>query len=879
MRIFTSIRFRLILLVLLAILPLAGMSVYRIQEDRRSAGEQTAAGALNLARLAANNQQALVDQGQQLLFTLAQLDVVRAGDPAACNVLLARLLPNHPLYTNILVVNPDGRPRCSAIPLSGAVNYADRDWFQRAMQTRAFTIGSFVIGRITGKPSLPMAYPILDPHGQPQAMVVIALDLGWVSAMSAELDLPPGSTVTLVDTQGNVLGRYPDPENWLGKDVGAVPLIQHLLVHQSEGTIEDAGLDGVLRLYGYVPVQNGGQIWGYLFIGIPSQVAYAASDQTWKNSLIAFGLVAALALAAAWALGEFSIIRRTQALVRTAKRLAAGDQSVRTGMRYGLGEISQLGRAFDEMAETLQQRETERKRAAEALRESESFVKTVLDNLPIGIAVNSVDPTVTFDYMNDNFPKFYRTTREKLADPDAFWSAVYEEPAFREEMKKRVLDDFASGNPERMSWVDVPITRKGEETAFISARNIPIPDKPLTISTVWDVTERKRAEEEIRRRADEFAALYETSTALSAENDLNVLMQLIVERATTLLHAIAGGMYLYDPASEELEVVVATDPSIPIGTRLRLGEGVAGRVAQTRQPLRVEDYSNWEGRSPKYEGIPVRATIELPMLYRGELIGVLVVHETGASERKFTEADVRLLSLFATSAAGAVHNARLLEETLHQLGQLEALHSIDLAIRSSMDMRVTLNIFLEHVITQLKVDAADVLLLNPHLHTLEFSAGNGFRTKAFESAKLSLGEGYAGRAVLEHQAVHIPNLADQHDNPRFAKHLAVEGFVVYYGLPLVAKGLVVGVLEIFHRTPFTPDDSWLNFLEALAGQAAIAIDSAQLFENLQTSNTDLEAAYESNDSSPPSTRACSTSTSDQNLMRGEKLWPKSSTKR
>ncbi|MDP1716080.1 MAG: hypothetical protein Q8L41_15175, partial [Anaerolineales bacterium] len=166
MRILTSIRFRLILLVLLAILPLAGMSVYSIQEDRRSAGEQTAAGALNLARLAAISQQTLVDQGQQLLFTLAQLDAVRAGDPAACNVLLARLLPNYPHYTNILVVNPDGRPRCSATPSSGTVNYTDRDWFQRAMQTRAFTIGSFVIGRITGKPSLPMAFPILDPQGQ-----------------------------------------------------------------------------------------------------------------------------------------------------------------------------------------------------------------------------------------------------------------------------------------------------------------------------------------------------------------------------------------------------------------------------------------------------------------------------------------------------------------------------------------------------------------------------------------------------------------------------------------------------------------------------------------------------------------------------------------
>ena len=140
---------------------------------------------------------------------------------------------------------------------------------------------------------------------------------------------------------------------------------------------------------------------------------------------------------------------------------------------------------------------TGRKRAEAARRESESFIKSVMDNLPIGIAVNSVDPVVKFEYMNDNFSRYYRTTREALADPDAFWTSVYEDPNFREEIKKKILNDCASGDPERMYWADVPITRKGEETSFITARNITVPEKQLMISTVWDVTDRKHAEEEI----------------------------------------------------------------------------------------------------------------------------------------------------------------------------------------------------------------------------------------------------------------------------------------------------------------------------------------------------------------------------------------------
>lgn len=145
----------------------------------------------------------------------------------------------------------------------------------------------------------------------------------------------------------------------------------------------------------------------------------------------------------------------------------------------------------------------ERLEAAAALQRNEALIRSVLDNLPVGIAVNSIDPSIQFGYMNDNFPLFYRTTRDKIKDPDTFWSAVYEDPVYREIVRKRVLDDCRSGDHERMCWQDIPITRPGEETTYITAKNIPLPEKGLMISAVWDVTDRKRAEDRLLHFAEE----------------------------------------------------------------------------------------------------------------------------------------------------------------------------------------------------------------------------------------------------------------------------------------------------------------------------------------------------------------------------------------
>jgi diguanylate cyclase len=147
---------------------------------------------------------------------------------------------------------------------------------------------------------------------------------------------------------------------------------------------------------------------------------------------------------------------------------------------------------------------TERKKIQDKLvdaeiraKESLDRLKLVMDNLPIGIAVNSVKPEVYFEYMNSNFPEFYGTTRESLINTEDFFKAVYENEATREDIKRRVLEGIESGNPKLMRWDNIPIMKHGIITRYISAQNISIPNSSYYISMVEDVTEKKQKEEKI----------------------------------------------------------------------------------------------------------------------------------------------------------------------------------------------------------------------------------------------------------------------------------------------------------------------------------------------------------------------------------------------
>jgi len=176
------------------------------------------------------------------------------------------------------------------------------------------------------------------------------------------------------------------------------------------------------------------------------------------------------------------------------------------------------------------------------------------------------------------------------------------------------------------------------------------------------------------------------------------------------------------------------------------------------------------------------------------------------------------------------------------LARLSALHAIDAAIAGSMDLRLTLEVVLEQVCAQLDVDAAQVLVLDEHTLILECVATRGFRGDAAPNLHLGLGQGHAGRAALERRLVMAPDLARAEVTR--VPLVADERFVAYAAAPLVVKGQVQGVLEVFHRAPLEQDAGWTDFLLTLAGQTAIAIDNAQLYQGLQRSNTELRLAYD-----------------------------------
>jgi GAF domain-containing protein len=276
------------------------------------------------------------------------------------------------------------------------------------------------------------------------------------------------------------------------------------------------------------------------------------------------------------------------------------------------------------------------------------------------------------------------------------------------------------------------------------------------------------------------------------------------------------------------------------------GRGPVGQAIQTGTAVVAPLLGGEPGLLPEH--IEALLQVGLQALAIFPLVGhngpsgalALYAHRVGYFDQRRVES----LQELARQAAAALENARRFAETGLLLERLRALHAASMAVSSSLDLRVTLDVLLDNVVAQPGVDAAAMLVLNPDTQMIEHAAGRGLPAEALRRTRLGMAEGYAGQAALERRIISIPDLAEAAGGNGAPPWLRDDGFRAYTAVPLVARGQVKGVIEILQRAPHSPTGEWLEYLQALGAQAAVAIDNAALVSSLQRSHADLMLAYE-----------------------------------
>ncbi len=450
-----------------------------------------------------------------------------------------------------------------------------------------------------------------------------------------------------------------------------------------------------------------------------------------------------------------------------------------------------------------------------------AFNENIVQDMHEGILIHNADGVITFG--NPRFCELMECTLGELEG--LHWSEVVPSeyvPSIEAETAKRP-QGIAS------QYEAALLSRTGRRIPIIvSARPMFQGDELDGVLTVFtDITERVQSEQALAKRAQQMAALYETSLEINAQLDLEALLKALVRRAADLVDVRMGGLYLVRPDGETLELVVSYNlPRDYRGTVIQFGEGVSGRIAQTGQSYQVADYLGWDGTAPVYEGSPFRRVLGVPLKVGDVVIGVLNVTDD-KQPGLFDDDQVRLVSLFADQAAIAVNNARLFDSVRHQADQLEALRQVSQDLMALHDLDTLLRQIVERAIRLLDGEAGGVTLYRPDLEKLEWKLAVGSEEYS-RPRMMALDEGLVGKVWLTGESVIVNDYQNWPDrSPQWPGLTGAEVAVpVRWGDELLG---VLNVDSVSQR--FTEEDARL--LEQFAGQAAIAIQNARLLTRIQ----------------------------------------------
>jgi len=360
-----------------------------------------------------------------------------------------------------------------------------------------------------------------------------------------------------------------------------------------------------------------------------------------------------------------------------------------------------------------------------------------------------------------------------------------------------------------------------------------------TVYAGRDVAERRGVEEALERRNEQMASLYQMAIDVTSQHDLEHLLRALIRRMAEVLGGSSAGFYLYRPSRDDLKLIVAHNmEAYLVGTVLKRGEGLSGKVLQSGETTSVEDYRTWEGRAGVFENEGYGAVIALPVMWGKRLVGVAhVVREAGET---FDDEDIRLMTLFASHIGGAIETAWLYKEAQRRVREMETLQRTSLQLTSSLELSTVLDGIAEGALELVGAMDCHIYLYDDADETFQFGAAlwnDGRRSPAVSAPRrdgLTATVARSGQPVVINDALHHPLYAGYD-----AKKWGVQAIA---GFPLKRAEQVLGVFTIAFVEPHVFGDDDLRVLGLLADQAAVAIANARLYETAQQRLLDWQEA-------------------------------------
>ena len=839
-----GMRARVLFLILLVFLPVFGLRVFSAVDDRRAAIRGAEGDAYDTARIVAQDQQGLLEQSRQQLFTFAQLVALSSGKPIesrTCRPALVVFMKRLPNYVDLGIVAPNGKVLCAAATKTG-VDFARTPFVRRALQSRRFAIGDYELRRAVGKPTISLAYPVVV-RGRVSSIMFATLDLAALNRRAAETPLARGWILNIIDDRGTILVRDPNPSRWIGRTVRETPLMRAVL-REGKGSVKAQGVDGVTRFYGFTGLfglESGSDL--HVAVGIPKDVALAASTHKAKRDFAVLALVALGTLLIAWLSSRLFFLRPLDALARTAERLRAGDLGARTGLQGGAGELGELARTVDEMAESLELRDRE-------LRDSESFKGSILEAaLDSVIAMDADGRIIEF---NPAAEATFGHAREEVLGRQL--TDVIIPPALREAHRKGLAHFLATGEgPILGKRIEMSALRAdgSEFPAELAITSVAGPGAPIFTGYLRDVSERKQAEQALRDSEKQYRVLFDRNPQPMWIYDLETLSFLAVNEAAIQHYGFSReeflGMTIRDirPAGDVPELLdsiaeeaAGLEASGVWSHRKKDGTSIdveivshalsfAGRRAKlvlandVTKRLRAEE--EIKALNADLERRVADRTVELEAA-RDEL-------ESQNSELELQTAELEDHQTELASANDELEAQRaelevLLDELAHEKGRMELLYAFgEMLARETESGGLAVNVMRE--LGDLAAAEVGVLYVAVPEDDYELALAT---TRGIDQAglpeRITPGKGLAGRAVAELRRVVVAR-GDSELRVESLGHEVEVGHEVH--LPLSLGGRTLGVVSLgrLGDRPFSNEE--LETLDHLAGQAAVAISNKLAF--------------------------------------------------